>query len=63
VITIIKQVPALPPKHLLSPCETISTEVKTNSDLLRFSIKAHNALVMCNLDKAALNKWISQHEQ
>ncbi|WP_425320189.1 Rz1-like lysis system protein LysC [Pseudoalteromonas ulvae] len=53
----------LPPNHLLKACERPVMDVVTNADLLRFGIVMNNALVMCNLDKKALQQWllIQQH--
>ncbi|WP_420331448.1 MULTISPECIES: Rz1-like lysis system protein LysC [Pseudoalteromonas] len=63
VITITKQVPVLPPLHLLNDCTVSQSPVNTNRELLTFAVKAHNTNVLCNLDKAALRKWRAKHEQ
>ncbi|WP_418889448.1 hypothetical protein [Pseudoalteromonas tetraodonis] len=58
IITVTKVVKSLPPAHLMNVYQPPPTNVDTNADLLRFSVRKHNALVMCNLDKKALRQWL-----
>ncbi|WP_350635669.1 Rz1-like lysis system protein LysC [Pseudoalteromonas sp. GW168-MNA-CIBAN-0100] len=63
IVTVTKVVKVLPPAHLMNVCQQPQTNVVTNADLLRFSVRAHNALVMCNLDKKALRQWLLIQQQ
>ncbi|WP_212748552.1 Rz1-like lysis system protein LysC [Pseudoalteromonas ruthenica] len=63
VVTITKEVPKLPPIHLLNDCLASQPSFQTNGDLLRFAIQSHNQNVLCSLDKAALREWREKYEQ
>ncbi|WP_353805725.1 hypothetical protein [Pseudoalteromonas sp.] len=63
IVTVTKVVKVAPPAHLMNVCRPPQQSVVTNADLLKFSIRAHNALVMCNLDKKALREWLLLQQQ
>lgn len=49
-----------PPAELLYDCPIPAMRARTNGELAATARALHGALVMCNIDKAALRDWAKE---
>ncbi len=61
-VTTKQTVYVMPPAELISRCRIPEFSGNTNSDHLEFSLLLIRELQQCNVDWAALHRWIEQHK-